>query len=98
MKKTAIAIALGLSVAALSSAPSFAAPVKVGMITTLTGGGASLGIDIRDGFMLAVKQAENADLSVVIEDDARKPPLAVQIADKMIQREKVDILTGIVWS
>ncbi|EPJ52255.1 MAG: extracellular ligand-binding receptor [Osedax symbiont Rs2] len=68
------------------------------MITTLTGGGASLGIDIRDGFMLAVKQAGNADLSVVVEDDARKPPLAVQIADKMIQREKVDILTGIVWS
>ncbi len=93
MKKIALAMALGLSVTALS-----AAPVKVGMITTLTGGGASLGIDIRDGFMLAVKQANNADLSVVVEDDARKPPLAVQIADKMIQREKVDILTGIVWS
>ncbi len=93
MKKIALAMALGLSVTALS-----AAPVKVGMITTLTGGGASLGIDIRDGFMLAVKQANNPDLSVVVEDDARKPPLAVQIADKMIQREKVDILTGIVWS
>ncbi|MFT5706433.1 MAG: branched-chain amino acid transport system substrate-binding protein [Oceanospirillaceae bacterium] len=98
MKKSVIAVALGLSVAALSSAPLFATPVKVGMITTLTGGGASLGIDIRDGFMLAVKQAKNSDLSVVVEDDARKPPLAVQIADKMIQREKVDILTGIVWS
>lgn len=93
MKKLAIAMALGLTATALS-----AAPVKVGMITTLTGGGASLGIDIRDGFMLAVKQAGNPDLSVVVEDDARKPPLAVQIADKMIQREKVDILTGIVWS
>ncbi|MCJ8300144.1 MAG: ABC transporter substrate-binding protein [Pseudomonadales bacterium] len=97
MKKLAIAVALGLTVSAASSLV-MAAPVKVGMITTLTGGGASLGIDIRDGFMLAVKQAGNADLSVVVEDDARKPPLAVQIADKMIQREKVDILTGIVWS
>jgi branched-chain amino acid transport system substrate-binding protein len=93
MKKIALAMALGLSITALN-----AAPVKVGMITTLTGGGAGLGIDIRDGFMLAVKQANNPDLSVVVEDDARKPPLAVQIADKMIQREKVDILTGIVWS
>ena len=97
MKKLAIAVALGLTLSAASSLV-LAAPVKVGMITTLTGGGASLGIDIRDGFMLAVKQAGNADLSVVVEDDARKPPLAVQIADKMIQREKVDILTGIVWS
>lgn len=93
MIKVVTALALGFSITALS-----AAPLKVGMITTLTGGGASLGIDIRDGFMLAVKQANNPDLSVIIEDDARKPALAVQLADKMIQREKVDVLTGIVWS
>ena len=29
--------------------------IKVGMITTLSGGGSGLGIDVRDGFMLAVK-------------------------------------------
>ena len=73
-------------------------PVKVGMITTLTGGGAGLGVDIRDGFMLAVNQSGNPDIEVVIADDQRKPELAVQLADKMIQSEKVDILTGIVWS
>ncbi|MFC0246725.1 ABC transporter substrate-binding protein [Falsochrobactrum ovis] len=73
-------------------------PVKIGMITTLSGGGAGLGIDIRDGFMLAIKQAGNPDVEVIIEDDAQKPELAVQIADKMVQSDKVDILTGIVWS
>ena len=31
--------------------------LKVGMITTLSGGGAGLGIDVRDGFMLAVEQS-----------------------------------------
>lgn len=72
--------------------------IKVGMITTLSGGGASLGIDTRDGFMLAVKQAGNDNLEVVIEDDQRKPEAAVQLADKMIQSEQVDVLTGIVWS
>ena len=72
--------------------------VKVGMITTLSGGGAGLGIDVRDGFMLAVKQAGPANLDVVIEDDQRKPEIAVQLADKMIQSEKVDVLTGIIWS
>ncbi len=77
---------------------ALAEPVKVGMITTLSGGGAGLGIDVRDGFMLAVKQADNPDLSVVIEDDQRKPDVAVQLADRMIQSEKVDVLTGIVWS
>ncbi|MHA3914618.1 ABC transporter substrate-binding protein [Halovulum sp. GXIMD14793] len=72
--------------------------VKVGMITTLSGGGAGLGIDVRDGFMLAVEQSGRDDIEVVIEDDQRKPDIAVQLADKMIQSEKVDVLTGIIWS
>lgn len=72
--------------------------VKVGMITTLSGGGAGLGVDVRDGFMLAVAQSGRDDIEVVIEDDQRKPDVAVQLADKMIQSEKVDVLTGIIWS
>ncbi len=79
-------------------ATSALADVKVGMITTLSGGGAGLGIDVRDGFMLAVKQSGRDDIEVVIEDDQRKPDIAVQLADKMIQSERVDVLTGIIWS
>ena len=86
------------AVALTLAAPARAEPVTVGMITTLTGGGAGLGIDVRDGFMLAVKQAGNKDLNVFIEDDQRKPDVAVQLADKMIQENKVDVLTGIIWS
>ena len=74
------------------------AGTKVGMITTLSGGGAGLGIDVRDGFMLAIKQSELKNIEVVIEDDQRKPDVAVQLADKMLQSEKVDVLTGIIWS
>ena len=87
-------IALSASVAGAA----FAEPVKIGMITTLSGGGAGLGVDVRDGFMLALKQANNSEVELIVEDDARKPELAVQIADKMIQSDKVDILTGIIWS
>jgi len=72
--------------------------LKVGMITTLSGGGAGLGVDVRDGFLLAVKQSGNANIDVIVEDDQRKPDIAVQLADKMIQSEKVDVLTGIIWS
>jgi len=54
------------------------AETKVGMITTLSGGGAGLGIDVRDGFMLAVKQSGRSDIKVVIEDDQRKPDVAVK--------------------
>lgn len=92
---------LAATVAALSlglTAPTFAEPIKIGMITTLSGGGAGLGVDARDGFNLAMKLGGNKDITVVTEDDAMKPELAVQIADKMIQSDQVDILTGIIWS
>ncbi len=85
------------AVAALC-ATSAAAELKVGMITTLSGGGAGLGLDVRDGFLLAIKQSGRDDIEVVIEDDQRKPDIAVQLSDKMIQSEKVDVMTGIIWS
>jgi branched-chain amino acid transport system substrate-binding protein len=98
MKLVTLALksALVSALAVLSSAAM--ADTKVGMITTLSGGGAGLGIDVRDGFMLAIKQSGRSDIEVVIEDDQRKPDIAVQLADKMMQSEKVDVLTGIIWS
>ena len=90
-------LALAATLAALATAGQ-AGPVRVGMITTLSGGGAGLGIDVRDGFMLAVRQSGNADIEVIVEDDQRKPDVAVQLADRMIQSDKVDVLTGIIWS
>ncbi len=100
MKSKLIALALAASVSLPAMAQ--AENVKIGMITTLSGGGSSLGIDIRDGFALAVKQGGGKlggqDVEVMIEDDARKPDKAKQIADKFLKRDKVDILTGIVWS
>ena len=89
---TGVLTALGLTIGGVS------AETKIGMITTLSGGGAGLGIDVRDGFMLAINQSGRNDIEVVIEDDQRKPDVAVKLADKMIQSEKVDILTGIIWS
>ena len=92
------AFAGGIALALAAATTTTHAGIKVGMITTLSGGGAGLGIDVRDGFMLAVKQSGRDDIEVVIEDDQRKPDVAVQLADKMVQAEKVDLLTGIIWS
>ena len=94
MKKLISMLALSTVIALPAFADDHKA--KVGMITTLSGGGSGLGIDVRDGFLLALKGNDN--IEVVIEDDQRKPDIAVQLADKMIQSEKVDILTGIIWS
>ncbi|PKP72821.1 MAG: ABC transporter substrate-binding protein [Alphaproteobacteria bacterium HGW-Alphaproteobacteria-6] len=93
-------LAGGLAALALMAGMAAAGPVKVGMITTLSGGGAGLGIDVRDGFALALKLAGEAGSAVtlIVEDDQQKPDIAVQIADKMIQSDQVDVLTGIIWS
>ncbi len=91
-----INLVIVLSVLVSTSAFADGHKLKVGMITTLSGGGSGLGIDVRDGFMLAIKN--NKNIEVIIEDDQRKPDIAVQLADKMIQSEKVDVLTGIIWS
>ena len=94
-------LAGGLAALALMAGMAAAEPVKIGMITTLSGGGAGLGIDVRDGFMLALKQAGEAGSprsTLIVEDDQQKPDIAVQIADKMIQSDQVDMLTGIIWS
>ncbi|MBN9250439.1 MAG: ABC transporter substrate-binding protein [Mesorhizobium sp.] len=87
-------LGLSLTVSGLAQAE----PVKIGVITTLSGGGAGLGVDMRDAFTLAMKQSGNKDVELVVEDDAQKPELAVQIAEKMIQSDKVDLMTGIIWS
>lgn len=96
MKKIKMMMTAAAIVAMAGAA--MAEPVKIGLITTLSGGGASLGLDVRDGFMLAIEQSGLDDIEVVIEDDQRKPDVAVQLADKMIQSERVDVLTGILWS
>lgn len=96
MKKIIAAGIFGLSLAA--SGLAYAEPVKIGVITTLSGGGAGLGVDMRDAFALAMKQSGNKDVELVVEDDAQKPEIAVQLSEKMIQSDKVDLLTGIIWS
>jgi branched-chain amino acid transport system substrate-binding protein len=81
---------------------ALAEPVKIGLITTLSGGGSGLGIAVRDGFKLAVDQ-EGGKLGgypaeLLVQDDARKPDKAKQIADRFMKKDKVHIMTGIIWS
>ncbi len=76
--------------------------VKIGMITTLSGGGSGLGIAVRDGFNLAITQEGGKlggyPVKLIVADDARKPDKAKQIANQFIKRDQVDIMTGIIWS
>ena len=83
-------------------AGSAGAAVKIGMVTTLTTKAGYLGEDIRDGFMLAMEQGGGklggVDVELMVEDDGRKPGKGLEIAERYIKRDKVKIMTGIVFS
>lgn len=86
----------------LTASLATAGTVKIGMITTLSGGGSALGIAVRDGFKLAIDQEGGKlggyPVQLMVEDDARKPDKAKQISDRFIKKDNVDIMTGIIWS
>jgi branched-chain amino acid transport system substrate-binding protein len=100
MKRTFVAL---ITLAATAAAPVHAADkVKIGFISTLSGPNAAIGADIRDGFNLALKLAGNKagglPVEVVVGDDQFNPDTGKQLADRMLKRDRVDILTGIVFS
>lgn len=76
--------------------------IKIGFLTTLSGPGAVLGQEMRDGFELALKHTHGkfggvpVDLSIV--DDQLQAESARQSVERFIKRDKVDLITGIVFS
>ena len=93
----------GLLAAVLGAAPALAQePLKVGVLVTLSGPGAVLGQQVRDGVALALKDRDGklggrpADLVVV--DDELKPDVAVSRARRLIESDKVDFVIGPIFS
>ncbi len=95
-------ITLSLGVACASGFAQNDATVKVGLLSTLSGPGAGLGVDIRDGFQLAVKLSggkfSGRAVDVIVADDQASPDVGRQTADRLVKRDKVDFMTGIVFS
>lgn len=91
-----------LAVSALSATAQSTEPVKIGLLSTLSGPGAGLGIDIRDGFQLAIKlgggKLGGRPAEVIIADDQASPDVGRQTADRLVKRDKVDFMTGVVFS
>lgn len=76
--------------------------IKLGVIVTLSGPGAALGQQVRDGFALAVKdlggKMSGRDVEVVVVDDELKPDAAVTKVKGLLERDKVDFVVGPIFS
>jgi len=100
--KSGILVA-ALSALALSTSAAYGADsIKVGFLSTLSGPGGVVGIEIRDGFELAMKHLNGklGDLpaTVIVEDDKQKADVGRQAVDRMLKRDHVDVMTGMVFS
>jgi branched-chain amino acid transport system substrate-binding protein len=88
--------------AALLGAHAIADSIRIGFVTTLTTPAKSVGEDLRDGFLLGLDQigrrAGDVAIEAVIVDDAFSPAVGLSATKKLIETDKVDILTGHVWS
>ena len=101
--QSAAAASLFASTLALVGGAAFAADkVKIGLVSTLSGPSSALGVDIRDGFLLGVKlnggKLGGLPAEVLVSDDQFKPDVAKQLFEKNIKRDKVDFMTGVVFS
>jgi branched-chain amino acid transport system substrate-binding protein len=94
--------AAALAAAALATSAVAADKIRIGFISTLSGPSAALGVDIRDGFQLALKmnggRLGGLPAEVLIADDQFKPDVGRQAAQKLVQLDRVNFLTGIVFS
>lgn len=106
--KTAVLSALAgslIAVTALSGgALAQSGPIKIGVVTPLSGTYTPIGQQVRWGLELAAKEINAAggvagrQIALVFEDEEANPAVAVQKAEKLFQVEKVDFLTGTVNS
>ena len=93
----------GAAFALLAFSPALAQqPVKIGMVTTLSGPGGYLGADVRDAFNLAIEmeggKLGGVPVQLLIEDDALKPGQGKEIAERFMKTERVKLLTGVIFS
>lgn len=96
---------LALALAGLAgSALAQSQPIRIGVVTPLSGTYAGIGQQVKWGLDLAARQINAAGgvagrpLELIYEDEEANPAVAVQKAEKLFQVNKVDFLTGTVNS
>ncbi len=101
IRNIAAPLALALA-AAFASNVQAADRVKVGLISTLSGPAGALGVDMRDGFNLALKhlggKLGGLNAEITASDDQFNPDTGKQIVDRFVKRDRVDFVTGIIYS
>jgi branched-chain amino acid transport system substrate-binding protein len=99
MTRTLLAAALVCAAASTASAQE---KLKIGMMATLSGPAAVLGQHMRDGFQLGLRhlggKLGGLEAEVIVADDELKPDVGVQKMQGLLERDKVDVVVGVIFS
>ncbi|MBV9890507.1 MAG: ABC transporter substrate-binding protein [Rhizobacter sp.] len=93
-------LAAAAALLAASGLALAADPIKIGVDGPFTGGSSSMGVSMRDGVRLAVDEINKAGgvlgrpIQLVERDDEAKNERGVQIAQELINKEKVVAVVG----
>ena len=93
-------ITAAISLATLGGLALAADPIKIGVAGPFTGGSSSMGVSMRDGVRLAIEEINKSggvlgrQLVAVERDDEAKNERGVQIAQELINKEKVTATVG----
>lgn len=105
MNRTILLSAIAaLAFGACAASALAADPIKIGVVTPLSGTYTPIGQQVRWGLELATKEINEGggiagrQVGLVFEDSEANPAVAVQKAEKLFQVENVDFLTGTVNS
>lgn len=81
-----------------------AGAIKIGIIAPLTGPSAEAGTALRQGAELAAQEinakggievgGKKVDIELIFEDSTSKPEVGVSVAEKLVGRDKVNMLVG----
>ena len=97
MSRMHVLTASALGMLCFAASPSTAADITVGLVTSLSGPGASIGIPYAKGAAAGVLYLDtigNNKIRLIQLDDASDPSAATRDARKLVEEEKVDILMG----
>ena len=97
-----LALSLGIAASIAAPAPTLAQgePIKFGAVVSVTGVGAGLGVNERNGLLLAEKTInakggfQGRPIRIIIEDDTSNPDTAVTKVNDLIFNQKVITVFG----
>ena len=103
MKSTLLGAATAAAILGLGLPAAFAQQsVKIGFVSTFSGPQAAIGEDMRRSVDLAVEhlggKMAGKPIQIVYEDDQFKPDVGKQKSEKLVQQDKVDFVSGYIWS